>query len=101
MPRRLGTENLARDTFVCVTGDKIRDDGNDATEVITHAEEDTSKYFHMKNTFGNQIVPKVLIEKYISIAHDPTSEIYLETTEIHTNKFRFGVQMNQIKIPYE
>ena len=51
LARRLGTENLARDTFVCVTGDKIRDDGNDATEVITHTEEDTSKYFHRKKTF--------------------------------------------------
>ena len=41
-----GLENVAEEAFVCVTGDKIRDDGNDAMEVITHAQHGNKDHFH-------------------------------------------------------
>ena len=54
--RNLRFKHLNGGAFVCVTNDKIRDDGNDAMKMIAHADDDTSEHF-LRN-FASKYCPE-------------------------------------------
>ena len=60
-----GLENVAEEAFVCVTGDKIRDDGNDAMEVITHAQHGNKDHFHTHTSVCLSVLLSVCMNVYL------------------------------------
>ena len=62
-----GLENVAEEAFVCVTGDKIRDDGNDAMEVITHAQHGNKDHFHTHTSVCLSVFLSVCMNVYVSV----------------------------------